>query len=229
MKNTNSNIKIISYNLKYHRANTELEQLVKDYDADILCIQECRGSKLPDSIGHLVLGDKTPNTRLNIAMYYRKGRFFITDSSSHVLKKAILEWIFMPQMERLLITKIYDRESGKEINVGSFHATSHVATNHIRRQQIRAAHQILEENCEGSPTVMVGDYNYLLFKRGLRMCIEKSGYEMTLSDRPTYYFNKYVGVRLDLATSLNAQIERIWTLPKSNLSDHAPILVQLAV
>ena len=229
MKNKQNKIQIISYNLKYHRANTELEELVKTYDADILCIQECHAHKLPESIGDLVLGDKTPNYRLNIAIYYRKGRFFITDSSSHVLKKAILEWIFMPQMERLLITKIYDRFSGKEISVGAFHATSHVATNHIRRQQIRAAHQLLEENSEGSPTVMVGDYNYLLFKRGLKMCIEKSGYEMSLSDRPTYYFNKYLGVRYDLATSMNAHIERVLALPKSRLSDHAPILVQLAI
>lgn len=229
MKTKSSKIKIISYNLKYNRANGELEKLVNTYDADILCIQECHADKLPDSIGDLVLGDKTPNYRLNIAIYYRRGRFFITDSSSHVLKKAVLEWIFMPQMERLLITKIYDRISGKEISVGSFHATSHVATNHIRRQQIRAAHQLLEENSEGSPTVMVGDYNYLLFKRGLKMCIEESGYEMTLSDRPTYYFNKYLGVRYDLATSMNAQIERILTLPKSKLSDHAPILVQVAI
>lgn len=225
----NKNIKIISYNLKYHRAIDELEELVNTYDADILCIQECRAYKLPDTIGDLVLGDTTPNYRLNIAIYYRKNRFFISDSSSHVLKKALLEWVFMPQMERLLVTKIYDRLSGKEITVGAFHATSHVATNHIRRQQIRTAHQLLAQESNNSPTVMVGDYNYLMFKRGLKMCVEKSGYELKMSDRPTYYFNKYIGVRYDLATSMNAHIERIFALPKSNLSDHAPILVQVSV
>ena len=135
----------------------------------------------------------------------------------------------MPQMERLLITKIHDRKSGQELNLGTFHATHHVATNYLRREQIRGAHKLLAQNSPDSPAIMVGDYNYLLFKRGLRVCIEKSGYELTLSDRPTYYMNKYFRCRLDVATSMNAQIERIFALPKSKLSDHAPILVHVTV
>ncbi len=228
MKNQNK-IKIISYNLRYHRAGVELEKLTKAYNADILCLQECRGDRLPDEIGNLILGDKTPNWRLNIAVYYRKDRFTLTDSTSHVLKKAFLEWLFMPEMERLLVTKIYDRWSQKEVCVGGFHATSHVATNYVRKRQISTAHQVLLEHSDGCPTVMVGDYNYLLFKRGLKIRIEKSGYQLTLSDRPTYYFNKYLGVRFDMATSMNACVEGVKALPKSKLSDHTPILVQLSV
>ena len=138
----------------------------------------------------------------------------------------------MPQMERLLVTKIYDRKSQKEITVGSFHATSQVATNIIRRHQITTAHELLlEKSEEGSPTVMVGDYNYLLFKNGLKMCVKKSGYDLALSETPTYYFNRYLGIgtRLDLATSMNAQIDKIFALPKSRLSDHTPILVHVTV
>ncbi len=225
----NKNIKIISYNLKWHRAGKVLEDLVDQYDPDILCLQECHAEKLPEFIGDLVLGDITPNWRLNIAVYYRRGRFFSTESSSHVLKSAFLEWLFMPQMERLLITNIYDRYSGKEITLGSFHATSHVTTNRVRRNQINESHDLLKKHNKGGPTLMVGDYNYLLFKRGLRVFVEKSGYELKMSERPTYYFNKYLGVRYDMATTLNAQIEHIKALPKYRLSDHAPILVQLAV
>lgn len=229
MKNKQNNIKLISYNLKYNRANGELIELVNTYDADVLCVQECHADKLPDQIGELTLAEKTINGKFNMAIYYRKGRFFGTDSSSHVLKHSLLEKIYMPQMERLLVTKFYDRVSGQEVTIGSFHATHHVATNYLRREQIRSAHKLLAASSQGSPTIMVGDYNYLLFKRGLKVCIEKSGYQMTLSDRPTYYLNKYLRARLDLATSLNTTIERVLTLPKSKLSDHAPILVQIAI
>lgn len=229
MKNKNSSIKIISYNLKYHRASKELEKLVSTYDPDILCIQECHARKLPDHIGDLVLGDTTPNWRLNIATYYRKDRFLYSDSSSHELKEAVLEKMFMPRMERLLVTKVFDRQSGQEVSIGSFHATSHVATNYLRRKQVRAAHNSLKEISQGGPAIMVGDYNYILFKNRLRMCLEKSGYEMSLSDRPTYYFNKYLRVRLDMAAALNTEIEKVLALPKSKLSDHAPILVHVTV
>lgn len=229
MKNQKRNIKIISYNLRYNRANTELEDLVQTYDADILCIQECHAAKLPDQIGELVLAEKTENGRFNLAIYYKKGRFFETANSSHILKHSMLEKLYMPQMERLLITKIFDRTSGEEISIGSFHATHHVATNYLRRQQIQSAHELLSQSSLGSPAVMVGDYNYLLFKKRLKIHIEKHGYQMSLSDRPTFYLNKYIRARFDLATSLNTTIENVFTLPKSRLSDHAPILVQITV
>lgn len=229
MKNKQNNIKLISYNLKYHRANTELIDLVKTYSPDVLCIQECHADKLPFQIGNLTLAEKTLSGKFNMAIYHRKGRFFDTESSSHVLKHSLLEKIYMPQMERLLVTKLYDRVSSQEITIGSFHATHHVATNYLRREQIRNAHDLLAKSSQGSPTIMVGDYNYLLFKRGLKVCIEKSGYQMSLSDRPTYYMSKYLRARFDLATSLNTTIERVLTLPKGKLSDHAPILVQIAI
>lgn len=223
-----SSLKIISYNLKYHRANKELESLVDLYDADILCVQECHADKLPDTIGNLVLGEKTLTGKFNLAIYYRKGRFFATDASSHTLKESMLERMYMPQMERLLVTKVYDRLSRQEISIGSFHATHLIATNYLRRAQITSAHNLLANISEGSPAIMVGDYNYPLFKKGLKVCVEDSGYELSLSDRPTYYMTRFFRAHFDLATCINTNIERVLTLPKG-ISDHAPILVQVAI
>ncbi len=131
-------------------------------------------------------------------------------------------------MERLLVTKMYDRYSEQTISIGSFHATHLIASNYLRRTQIIDAHQKLSDISQGSPAIMVGDYNYPLFKKGLKVCIEQSGYEMSLSDRPTYYMTKFLRAHFDLATSINTQIERVRTLPKG-ISDHAPILVQVAI
>lgn len=228
MNRKTNTLKIISYNLKYHRAGRELEQLVERYDADILCVQECHSDKLPEQIGHMTLGEKTLNGKFNLAIYYRKGRFFATDTSSHMLKDSFLERMYMQQMERLLVTKIYDRLSRQELSIGSFHATHLIATNYLRREQIKSAHKVLAKVSDGSPAIMVGDYNYPLFKRGLKLCVEKTGYQLSHSDRPTYYLNKFMSAHFDLATSINTEIERVLTLPKG-LSDHAPILVQVSI
>ncbi len=52
-------MKVISYNLRKHRAAGELATLVAEHDPDILCLQECDVPALPDRIGGLVLADAT--------------------------------------------------------------------------------------------------------------------------------------------------------------------------
>lgn len=221
-------LKIISYNLKYHRANGELAGLIEAYDADMLCIQECYADQLPDRIGDLVLADKTRTGTLNLATYCRTDRLEILGTSSHMLKNSVLERLYMPQMERLLVTKLRDRISGQSLSIGSFHATHHIASNYLRRLQINSAHAKLSELSKNTPAIMVGDYNYLMFKKNLKVCIEETGYQLSMSDRPTYYMSKYLRMHFDFATSINAHIERVRTLPKG-MSDHAPILVQAVI
>lgn len=221
-------IKIISYNLHYHRANSELAELVRRYQADILCVQECYPELLPDTIGDLVLADKTASGKFGMATYYRKERFANKSTASHMLKNSVLERIYMPPMERLLVTELRDKLSGQDLSIGSFHATHFIASNYLRRAQIKSAHSKLAEVGQGQPAVMVGDYNYPLFKRRLRSFIEKSGYQLSLSDKPTHYMSKALRLRLDLATSINAQVEKVLSLPKG-ISDHTPILVQVVI
>ncbi len=225
---TERKLNIISYNLKYHRASLELNGLVEKYAADVLCVQECYSEQLPNRIGGLFLAEKTRFNRLGLAIYYNPGRFHLTHSDAYPLKESVYDRLFSPAEERLLVTKPIDRQTKQEILVGSFHATHIIASNYIRRHQIKTAHEVLLELSNGSPAIMVGDYNYPLFKRGLKVFIEQTGYELTLSDKPTYYITRLVRARLDLATSVNTQIERVRTLPKG-LSDHAPILVQAIV
>jgi endonuclease/exonuclease/phosphatase family metal-dependent hydrolase len=222
------NLKIISYNLHYHRAKSELVELVAKYDADILCLQECYPELLPDSIGDLDLADKTMSGKFGMAIYYRRTRFQNRATESHILRDSVLERLYMPPMERLLVTELYDNQSRKDISVGSFHATHLIASNYLRRAQIKSAHTKLAEVGQGSPAIMVGDYNYPLFKRRLKAFIEKGGYELSLSDKPTHYISKVFRMRLDLATSINAQVDRVLSLPKG-ISDHTPILVHAVI
>ncbi|HEX5797630.1 MAG TPA: endonuclease/exonuclease/phosphatase family protein [Candidatus Saccharimonadales bacterium] len=225
---TQRKLNIISYNLKYHKASKELSGLVNRYKTDVLCIQECYSEQLPNRLGDLILAEKTRFNRLGLAIYYRAERFSLRQTKSYPLKKSVYDRLFSPAEERLLVTKLFDHASRQEFLVGSFHATHIIATNRVRRHQIKTAHNTLKLLSGNSPAIMVGDYNYPLFKKGLKIFIERNGYNLTLSDKPTYYLSKMIRSHLDWATSVNTQIERVKTLPKG-ISDHAPILVQAVI
>lgn len=221
-------LNIISYNLKYHRAFNELGVLAKKYKTDFICAQECYSSLLPKKIHNLQLADYTKENRLGLAIYFNPKRFDVVKSKSFPLKKSFHDRLLAPAHERLLVTKLNEKRTGRQIVVGSFHAACLTASNATRRQQITEAHDILKSIGKHNPTIMVGDYNYPIFKRGLRVCIEKSGYKLDFSDRPTYVMAKLLSAHLDFTTSLNARIDQVKTLPKG-LSDHKPILIQASL
>lgn len=225
---TQKSLNIISYNLKYHKAFQELSQLAQRYKTDFICAQECYSSLLPRKIHNLHLADSTKENRLGLAIYFNPERFNVVTSQSFPLKKSLHDIVLSPAHERLLVTKLSEKNTLREIVVGSFHAACLTASNSTRRKQITEAHDILKSIGRNNPTIMVGDYNYPVFKRGLRVCIEKSGYNLNFSDRPTYVMAKLLRAHLDLTTSFNATIEHVKTLPKG-LSDHKPILIQASL
>ena len=132
--------------------------------------------------------------------------------------------LFSPTHERLLATKLFDKEAGREIIAASFHASPLTARNSLRRTQIKAAHDALTAIGEGLPAVMVGDYNYPLFTGRLVKHVAKSGYDLTLSDRRTYLRYKIFRGHFDFVTSSGVAIEKVETLPQG-VSDHLPIMV----
>lgn len=217
-------IRVISYNLLKNSARGELQSLVTDYDADALCLQEAFTAQLPQTLGHLSLAGSTHDNRLGLAVYTRTDRFREIDQRSVLLKKSLHDMILAPTHERLIGIKLKDAESQRELVVASFHASPLTATNSLRRKQIAAAHSELQELGAKSPTLMLGDFNYPLFRGGLADHVTDTGYSLSRSDRQTYVRFLMFRGHFDFVTSTGFTISDVKTLRRGK-SDHKPIMV----
>lgn len=217
-------MKVLSYNLRKHRAAVELAQLAELHDPDVLCVQECDADGMPSSIGSLRLADATQGNRLGLALYYRETSFRAVEVRALALKKSLHDRLLKPAQERMLAVRLHDIDGGRELIVASFHAAPLTATNSLRRHQIRTAIAELEVLGPGLPAILVGDYNYPMFKENLYQKVREQGYELSLSDARTYTAYRIFRGHFDFATSVGFTIEAVRTLPQG-LSDHLPILV----
>jgi endonuclease/exonuclease/phosphatase family metal-dependent hydrolase len=217
-------MRVISYNLRKHKASGELLALAKNFGVDALCLQEVDSGDLPDTLGPLHLADTTKGNRLGLAIYYRSSRFTAVDTQSFALKKSVHDRVLAPAHERLIGTRVIDNETQHELVIGSFHAAPLTASNSLRRKQIHAAHAELLSMGSGLMTLMVGDFNYPFFTKGLDAHMKNSGYALSLSNRRTYTRYKVFKGHFDFATSLGLDIASVETLPRGK-SDHLPILV----
>lgn len=217
-------MKVISYNLRKHRAVGELSALVDRHAPDVLCLQELDTTDMPASIGDLRLADATSRNRLGLAVYYRENTFRLEEVRALALKKSMHDRVLKPAEERMLGVRLHDIDANRALIVASFHAAPLTALNSLRRHQIRTALTELQRLGEGLPVLMVGDYNYPVFKENLSQKVREHGYELNLSDARTYTRYRFFRGHYDFATSVGLQIDKVRTLPQGR-SDHLPILV----
>jgi endonuclease/exonuclease/phosphatase family metal-dependent hydrolase len=218
-------MRIMSYNLRKHAAAAELEQRADRWDPDVMCLQEANVENLPTRVAGLRLAAATDRNRLGLALYYRESSFRFVESVSLGLKKSLHDIVLKPAHERLLGVQLYDIDASREITFASFHAAPLTALNSLRRTQIRSALQALEQLGPGTPTFMVGDYNYPVFKERLGDQIREHGYDMTLSDARTYTRYRFFKGHYDFVTSRGLSVGDVRTLPQGT-SDHLPILIE---
>src|SRR6218665_393254 len=112
-------MKVISYNLRKHRAAGELEELVEEHGADVLCLQECAVEALPERVGDLSLAQATQGNRLGLAVYYRTDTFRLHSLRAIELKKSLHDRVLKPAHERVLGVRLHDIDEGRELIVAS--------------------------------------------------------------------------------------------------------------
>ena len=217
-------MKVVSYNLRKNKAVAEIGALAEDHHVDILCLQEAEAVTLPSHLGHMSLVHATERNRLGLAMYVRDDRFRARSAHTFQLKKSLHDRLLAPAHERLLGARLHDLETGRDFVAASFHAAPLTALNSLRRHQIHAALGELKLLGPGLPALMVGDYNYPVFKGRLDIEMRDHGYELSLSDKRTYTRYKMFRGHFDFATSSGLEIESVRTLDRGT-SDHLPILV----
>src|SRR5690606_22105676 len=113
-------MRVISYNLRKHRAARELEGLVDRHGVDVLCLQEVATREMPDTVGGLRLADAPQRNRLGLAVYYRENTFRAIDVRSLALKKSLHDRVLKPAEERMLGVRLHDIDLGREFIVASF-------------------------------------------------------------------------------------------------------------
>ncbi|MCX7521464.1 endonuclease/exonuclease/phosphatase family protein [Microbacterium sp. STN6] len=217
-------LRVISYNLRKNHASGELVALAERFKADVLCLQECDTTSMPADIDTLHLADSTKRNRLGLAVYYNRERFTAHETRAYELKKSLHDRVLTPAHERLIGTCLIENGTDEHLVVASFHAAPLTALNSLRRKQITAAYAQLSELGHGAPTLMVGDYNYPIFKNKLVAHVSESGYDLSLSDKRTYTRYKIFRGHFDFVTSVGLDVGSVETLPGGD-SDHRPILV----
>lgn len=222
-----ANLSLLSYNLKFHAAYAEVADLAAEYTADIVCLQECFAKELHKTLGDLRLAAKTTTGELGLALYCRSPRFSVVTSTSHPLPLSLYERVRPEVRERLLIVELQDHIAHTKILVGILHATHLVATNQLRRQQIRYALSVLNDLSQDAPVILVGDYNYPFFHRRLNRFVRKHGYQLAKGDGHTFKNDFFMG-KFDFASVANVASAQVEALPYG-VSDHAPVLLRTAL
>ena len=217
-------MRVVSYNLRKHRAVSEIAQLVDQHDPDVLCLQEADVEDLPEAVGALGLVEGTRGNRLGLALYARKSDYRVVSTKAIGLKKSLHDRVLKPAHERVLGVRLHDIDNNIDMIVASFHAAPLTARNSLRREQIKVGLEELAELGPGLPTLLVGDFNYPVSKERLSQDLRSEGYELIMSDTRTYARYRVFRGFYDFATAIGFRVDSVTTLPQGS-SDHLPILV----
>src|SRR5690606_38098364 len=149
----------------------------------------------------LVTADATQGNRLGRELYSRANTFELKAIRTFGRKKSFHDRMPKPAHLRALGVRLHDIDDGRELIVASIKAAPLTALNSLRRTQTRTALTELESMGRGLPVLMVGDYNYPVFKEHLGQTVRDHGYTLTLSDDRTYTRYRVFKGHYDFATS----------------------------
>ena len=190
----------------------------------MLCVQEARSATLPDRLGDLRLAVATARNRLGVALYVKAERLRVERAASFRLTTSRHDRLVGGTDERLAAARVHDLQAGRDLVLGSFHATPFTDSNAVRRRQVDDAHAALETLGAGLPSVLAGDYNHpiLLFMLGRHL--RRQGLTLVRPHASTFHKEgSIMRGKFDVAAVSQLVVTDVVTLPQGT-SDHKPVL-----
>lgn len=239
---------IVSYNLWFHQAYPEIDELAKSQKVDILCLQECFTDELKPKAGKLVLADahtysaKSPGGRptrkpmssgevlagsFGLALYYNPRRLKLEKITNLQLP---LPWVERKGGRTLQLARFTVLSTKQTIVVGNIHLSALWATNNARRKQMLEALAHIESYSRSKePTVIAGDFNYPVGP-GLGRLMSSCGFEECgAADKSRTHQTKLIKGKFDRIFASDGLCEDHYTTLPFGASDHAPVLARLTV
>ena len=218
-------LRLASFNMHFHDGYVVLPQLIQQHAIDLVCLQECRLSKLePDLMGLQLLA--TGKYEFQTLAIYAKPSYSVARIEQIDLPQSIQQRIKREERDRLLVVELLDTVTQTPLVIANIHAVHLVALNSHRRKQIAYALQRLNTFAAGLPVMIAGDLNHPFGKSLLTHTFNRYRFTTAHNTTPTIRNKAIAGIFDYIAygsTVRSAPLQVVMT----PLSDHALIYSDL--
>lgn len=177
---------LLTYNLFFNNAHTNLDSILSTYHPSIICLQEISTKEVSlkyiEQFGYKLANYSNSFFRrkntFGVATFFDPQIFSFSKSQSVNLSRSFYEFMrFVAnndnQQRTVLRTDFVLKKTGKRIIIYNLHLAS-AATNFIRDRQIREAFEDLDL-AKDDPIVAAGDFNYPYGRKKFEKLIAQYG------------------------------------------------------
>lgn len=234
---------VLTYNLQFHKAFSEIHHLLSEHKPDIACFQETEtdekgfaeleeiGYKLADYSNSFIRGTKV----FCIATFYKKDRVIMTESESITLPRSFYEVLLFllrgNHGPRTVLKSNFLFSDKNNITLYNLHLTP-LATNGARvKQLIHTLEDLALHNRDN--VIIAGDFNYPYGRKKFEELIHKYNLEEATSNINFTFEQNILGlfsVKLkdDYILYKNLKVVETKKITET-ISDHFPILTVFEV
>ncbi len=237
---------VLSHNLLNHKAFASLPDLLKQHQPDIVCLQEFVVSEAAietlEKVGY-ELADYShtffKHFRLySVATFYNPKTIKHNNGTIVSLGRGLYESIlFILRIGRTVRTALNNnfvlKKNQAVFRVCNVHLTAMQSTNPVRVKQLKIALGFLKDNGQATPTIVMGDFNYVYKRKVLEEVFENENYKEATNN--LFYSLEWIILKF---FKFHSKPDYIWyrgleKIKTSRLdrgvSDHFPILTEFSL
>jgi len=241
-----NDLTILTYNLLYNKAHSELLGILKKEKPDVVCVQEFIANQTDiakiEALGYSIADYSHSFYKFfrfySIATFYDPKKFTIANGEKISLKRGLYEFILfvlgMGKTERTALnTTLIHKESNKTIDIYNLHLTPLTGTNGVRKHQIKTTFEHFKRSDKINPAIVTGDFNYPYKRKGLEEITEKYGYKEATNDlfftiEGIYFTFFRLKAKTDYIFYDHLKKKSVRRLSRK-VSDHFPILAKFTL